>query len=90
MTEWTGYGEPPTSGGLPHPAPAVDRPCRTHGRRIVAALRRWDSARMPSTTFMYVDSDVPEGMTLDAWRRRGNALSSPPSLLARIWRAFSG
>jgi hypothetical protein len=45
---------------------------------------------MPSTTFMYVDSDVPEGMTLDAWRRRGNALSSPPSLLDRMWRRIAG
>ena len=45
---------------------------------------------MPSTTFMYVDSDVPEGMTLAAWRRRGNAGRSHPSLLARVWRAVAG
>jgi hypothetical protein len=45
---------------------------------------------MPTTTFMYVESDVPEGMTLDAWRRRGNASRSRPSLLARIRRAVSG
>ena len=45
---------------------------------------------MPSTAFMYVDSDVPAGMTLDAWRRRGNALSSPPSLLERVWRRIAG
>jgi hypothetical protein len=45
---------------------------------------------MPSTTFMYVESDVPEGMTLDAWRRRGNATYARPSLLARVWRAVAG
>jgi hypothetical protein len=45
---------------------------------------------MPSTTFMYVDSDVPEGMTLDAWRRRGNAFGSSPSLLERMWRRIAG
>ena len=28
---------------------------------------------LASTTFMYVESDIPEGMSLDAWRRRGNA-----------------
>jgi hypothetical protein len=43
-----------------------------------------------SCTFMYVETDVPEGMSLDSWRRRGNATRSRPSLLARIWRAFSG
>jgi hypothetical protein len=42
-----------------------------------------------SATFMYVESDIPEGMTLDAWRRRGNALGAPPSLLARVWRAIA-
>ena len=53
---------------------------------------------MPSTpkppvatcTFMYVEADVPEGMSLDAWRRRGNAARSRPTLLARIWRTVSG
>jgi hypothetical protein len=25
---------------------------------------------LPSTAFMYVETDVPAGMTLDAWRRR--------------------
>jgi hypothetical protein len=45
---------------------------------------------MPSTTFMYVESDVPEGMTLDAWRRRSNATYARPSLLARVWRAVAG
>jgi len=45
---------------------------------------------MPSTTFMYVDSDVPESMTLAAWRRRGNATRSRPSRLVRLWRAVAG
>jgi hypothetical protein len=45
---------------------------------------------LASTTFMYVDCDIPEGMSLDAWRRRGNAAHSRPSLLARIWRAMNG
>jgi hypothetical protein len=53
---------------------------------------------MPSTpqplaatcTFMYVETDVPEGMSLDAWRRRGNAGRARPSLLARLWRAVNG
>lgn len=31
---------------------------------------------LTSTAFMYVDCDVPEGMTLDAWRRRES--SRPP------------
>jgi hypothetical protein len=44
---------------------------------------------LASTTFMYVESDVPEGMSLDAWRRRGNALGAPPSLLVRMWRAIA-
>ena len=43
-----------------------------------------------SSTFMYVESDIPEGMSLDAWRRRGNAARSRPSLLARMWRALNG
>ena len=41
-------------------------------------------------TFMYVETDVPEGISLDAWRRRGNAGRSRPSLLARVWRAVNG
>jgi hypothetical protein len=45
---------------------------------------------MPTTTFMYVESDVPEGMTLDAWRRRGNAFGSRPWLLERMWRRIAG
>ena len=45
---------------------------------------------LASTTFMYVESDIPEGMSLDAWRRRGNAAGPRPSLLARIWRALNG
>ena len=45
---------------------------------------------MPSTTFMYVETDVPEGMSLDAWRRRGNATRSQPSRLVRLWRAIAG
>jgi hypothetical protein len=28
------------------------------------------SLPLPATAFMYVESDVPAGMTLDAWRRR--------------------
>jgi hypothetical protein len=39
---------------------------------------------------MYVETDVPEGMSLDAWRRRGNASRSRSSLLARVWRAVNG
>jgi hypothetical protein len=45
---------------------------------------------LASTTFMYVDSDIPEGMSLDAWRRRGNAGGQRPSVLTRIWRAMNG
>ena len=45
---------------------------------------------LASTNFMYVEIDVPEGMSLDAWRRRGNAGRSRPSLLARVWRAVNG
>jgi hypothetical protein len=45
---------------------------------------------LASTNFMYVDSDVPEGMSLDAWRRRGNAARARPSLLTRIWRTMAG
>ena len=41
-------------------------------------------------TFMYVEADVPEGMSLDVWRRRGNAGRARPSLLARAWRALNG
>ena len=48
------------------------------------------SSSPPATTFMYVDSDVPEGMSLDTWRRRGNAVHSSPTLLARVWRAIAG
>ena len=36
---------------------------------------------LASTSFMYVESDIPEGMSLDAWRRRGNA-DGPASLAA--------
>jgi hypothetical protein len=35
---------------------------------------------MSSTTFMYVETDIPEGMSLDAW----------PSRLVRLWRAVAG
>jgi hypothetical protein len=45
---------------------------------------------LATTTFMYVESDVPEGMSLDAWRRRGNVARSRPSRLARLWRAVAG
>jgi hypothetical protein len=45
---------------------------------------------LASSNFMYVDSDVPEGMSLDAWRRRGNAAGPRPSLLTRIWRTMAG
>jgi hypothetical protein len=30
------------------------------------------STQLPSTAFMYVESDVPAGMTLDVWRRRSS------------------
>ena len=43
---------------------------------------------MPATTFIYVETDVPEGMSLDSWRRRGNATAEPASRLARLWRAL--
>jgi hypothetical protein len=39
---------------------------------------------------MYEETDIPEGLSLDAWRRRGNATGSRPSRLARIWRAIAG
>jgi hypothetical protein len=39
---------------------------------------------------MYVESDIPEGMSLDAWRRRGHGAGPRPSLLVRIWRALNG
>ena len=45
---------------------------------------------LASTTFMYVESDIPEGISLDAWRRRGNAAGPRPSALTRIWRALNG
>jgi hypothetical protein len=45
---------------------------------------------LASTSFMYEHTDVPEGMSLDAWRRRGNATRSRPSRLARLWRARAG
>jgi hypothetical protein len=45
---------------------------------------------LASTTFAYVESDVPEGMSLDAWRRRGNASRPRPSTLVRLWRAIAG
>jgi hypothetical protein len=48
------------------------------------------SSTLAATTFLYVETDVPEGMSLDAWRRRGNAVHSPPSLLTRIWRTIAG
>jgi hypothetical protein len=35
-------------------------------------------------------SQPAEGMTLDAWRRRGNAFGSRPSLLGRMWRRIAG
>jgi hypothetical protein len=45
---------------------------------------------LASTTFMYVDCDIPEGMSLDAWRRRGNDAALRPWRLTRIWRAMAG
>jgi hypothetical protein len=45
------------------------------------------SQPLASTAFMYVDCDVPEGMTLDAWRRRPpTRLPRRRSLLVRVWR----
>jgi hypothetical protein len=80
------------------PAHVADPTLATPGRRIAEPPRRWDSLGVPSlpqpllatTTFMYVESDVPEGMSLDAWRRRGNVARSRPSRLARLWRAVAG
>lgn len=43
-----------------------------------------------AASFLYEQTDVPEGMSLDAWRRRGNATRSRPSRLARLWRAMAG
>ena len=45
---------------------------------------------LASANFMYEETDVPEGMSLDAWRPRGNATRSRPSRLARLWRAIAG
>ena len=45
---------------------------------------------LASASFMYEDADVPEGMSLDAWRRRGNRSRSRPSRLVRLWRAIAG
>ena len=45
---------------------------------------------LASANFMYEETDVPEGMSLDAWRRRGNATRSRPSRLARLWRSIAG
>jgi hypothetical protein len=80
------------------PDHVADPTLATPGRRIAEPPWRWDSLGMPSlpqpllatTTFMYVESDVPEGMSLDAWRRRGNGARSRPSRLARLWRAVAG
>jgi hypothetical protein len=44
------------------------------------------SQPLASSAFMYVDCDVPEGMTLDAWRRRASRLPRRRSMLVRIWR----
>jgi hypothetical protein len=30
------------------------------------------STPLPATAFMYVESDIPAGMTLDAWRRQAS------------------
>ena len=79
------------------PARFADRPCRNawslassgrvgDGRVLACPPRR--RPRLPS--FMYVETDVPEGMSLDAWRRRGNARRSRPSRLVRLWRAIAG
>jgi hypothetical protein len=38
-----------------------------HGLCDIAPM---STTPLPSTAFMYVESDVPAGMTLDAWRRR--------------------
>jgi hypothetical protein len=72
------------------PAPFANGTRTTRARRIVAARLRWDIARMPATTFMYVETDIPEGMSLDAWRRRDNAAHRRPTRLARLWRAIAG
>jgi hypothetical protein len=44
------------------------------------------SQPLASTAFMYVDCDVPEGMTLDAWRRRTARPPRRRSLFVRVWR----
>lgn len=47
---------------------------------------RWESRLrfMASTSFLYVESDVPDGMTLTAWRRERIAQAEPRS----AWRPF--
>jgi hypothetical protein len=35
---------------------------------MAAARRRWHRVPMSSFAFSYVESDVPTGMTLSAWR----------------------
>jgi hypothetical protein len=54
---------------------------------VVAGYCPWDIAPMsstplPSTAFMYVDCDVPAGMTLDTWRRRPS--EKPPKRRRRV------
>jgi hypothetical protein len=38
---------------------------------------------LPPTAFLYVDTDVPEGQTLDAWRRSHTAPRHPRGRLRR-------
>jgi hypothetical protein len=43
---------------------------------------------MDAHSFSYVECDVPEGMTLHDWRRRGGAPSAHPRLLVWLRRLF--
>jgi hypothetical protein len=46
-------------------------------------------AAEPSASFMYVDSDVPPGMTLSAWRDEKVRAQAPRSRTLRTLRRFA-
>jgi hypothetical protein len=46
-------------------------------------------AAEPSASFMYVDSDVPPGMTLSAWRGEKVRAQAPRSRTLRTLRRFA-
>jgi hypothetical protein len=45
---------------------------------------------MESHSFSYVECDIPEGMTLDEWRRRHRTGHAERPFLARLRRAGRG